>query len=175
MKAPAFIVALGLCAAPALADTFHGYRLEAREVAGAVFVLKGYDASARTITVSGDTGTYVLRVDDRTARAVSLLSPGEKVLVSYRYNANAEAEVTVRQIPAGYYPAASRTTDPSRRVVVLSSEPDRGVLTIRDARGSTRRLAVDASMAADIADLRPGDRVLVDVEAGRVVGISRSY
>jgi hypothetical protein len=78
-------------------------------VAGALFVLRGFDPALRTVTLAGETGRLqVLRVDGRTLRAVSSLSPGERLLVSYRYNRNAEAEVTLRRMPAGYVPVGSR-------------------------------------------------------------------
>jgi hypothetical protein len=177
MRITAFLAGLGILAVPVFGQS----SLEPREVAGAVFVLRGYDPAARTITLSGETGTQVLRVDDRTLLAVSQLSPGETLLVSYRYNRNAETEVIVRRIPTGYVtasqvsrlPVASSSPSTSR-AVVLAADSDAGSLTVRDSKGYQQRFAVDASLLGSLSDLRPGDRVYVDVQAGRVVGLIRS-
>jgi hypothetical protein len=176
MRILSVVGAVALLASPALA------RAAPREVDGTVFVLRSFDTASRTVTLTGETGReQVLRVDDRTLAAVSRLSPGATLLVSYRFNQNAEAEVTLRQVPAGHVvvsegrvPEARTAGDSTNRVVVLLAEPRAGSLTIRDARGVTQRLAVDAALAEELAALRSGDRVLVDLEAGRVVGITRS-
>jgi hypothetical protein len=179
MKIRMLVMLGGMLAGSAMAQ-------ESREVAGAVFELRAVDPGARTITLLGASGEQTLRVDDRTLLAAAALAPGERILVSYRYNRNAEAEVTLRRIPGGFTPVAEVgrvvETRPvavvsgraDNRVTVLAAEPRTATLEIRDAEGRHHRLTVDASIAADLGGLRPGDHVIVDRDAGRVVGIARA-
>ena len=159
MKIVLSIGILAFLAVPALADeTIILSGVAPREVAGAVLEMRAWDPATRTIVLVGESGReQVLRVDDRTLAAVSRLSPGDRLLVSYRFNRNGEAEVILRGIPVGQAPvrrvqAVVASEPPSGlRVSVVSSEPAAGTLTIRGERGDVRRLSVDA----DLTEWRP--------------------
>jgi hypothetical protein len=148
-----------------------------REVAGAVLELRSYDPAARTIVVVGESGReQVLRLDDRTLDAVSRLTPGEKLLISYRFNRNAETEVILRGLPNGVVQVIQPVTAavaPTRggKVVVLAAEPEVGTLTIRTPTGDVRKLGVDPSLREALEDLHAGDHILVDMNGGDLVGI----
>jgi hypothetical protein len=181
MKTALCVCMLAFLAVPVLADETIILSSAPREVAGAVLELRAWDPATRTIVLVGDSGReQLLRVDDRTLAAVSRLSPGDKLLVSYRFNRNGEAEVILRGVPVGQVPvrrvSAVATSAPTSgvKVMVVSSEPKAGILTIRGESGDVRRLSVDADLTEALQDLRPGDQVLVNVEADSVVGIVRT-
>src|SRR5215471_8742675 len=72
------------------------------EVPGAPLVLRRVDSATKTVVVMGSSGReQVFSVDDAALGALSRLSPGDRVLVSFRFNRDARVEVILRGVPPG--------------------------------------------------------------------------
>lgn len=131
------------------------------------------DPPTRTITVLGDYGErQTFHVDDRAMLSLADVRPGQRVMLSYRFDINGRPEAVVRVVPTSRTLSLARLQS-GAMVEVVSADPFERTLTIRGDSGESRTLLVDESALLDLRDLRFGDSVLVRTEDDRVVLISR--
>lgn len=116
------------------------------------------DPVTRNITVIGETGQrQIFHVDESAYLRLAAVEPGEKVFLSYRFNADGKAEALVRLAPRGGQARGTRTRSWTGEIVSMDV-PSRSV-TIRTGDGGTRTLVVhDATL---LESLEAGDRVVV--------------
>jgi hypothetical protein len=124
------------------------------------------DPAARKLSVLNENGQRkVLYVDEATMESLSVLQPGQRIFLSYRFNEDGKAEAIVR--PGR--PTVSRGTTAS----VVATDPSGKTLTIREAGGSRRTYGVEKDAAKDLRVLGQGDTVLVGLRDEKVVAITR--
>lgn len=116
------------------------------------------DPVTRNITVIGEAGQrQVFHVDESAYLRLAAVEPGEKVFLSYRFDAEGKAEALVRVAPREAQTRASRALGWTGEVV--SMDVPSGRVTIRTGDGGTRTLVVhDAGL---LESLEEGDRVVV--------------
>jgi len=151
--------------------TVAGDRLVVRDYGTAVEYYR-LDPKTKKITVIGDGGEK--RVFDVDPKAMLLLAntrEGQKVLMSYRFDADGRPEAVVRVNPPSKQPVVQLMRGTS--VEVLSADPAARTLKIRNDRGDVQTLVVDDRTLVNLEDLKAGDTLIVDTEGDKVVVITR--
>jgi len=77
-------------------------RVSVRRVAGTTVEVVSHDAGAATITLREAGGDRVYVVGPGAADTLGTLAPGEKALLSWRFNRQGRPEAVIRPFPAGY-------------------------------------------------------------------------
>ena len=131
------------------------------------------DPKAKKVTVLGDHGLKrVFVVDEKAMVSLTDVKPGQKVLLSYRFDAEGKPEAVVRVTPAPVLPKVR--LEGGTAVEVVSTYPSAKTLTVRREGGESQTLMVDDQAVLELNDLKTGESVLVTLKDGKVAVISRT-
>jgi hypothetical protein len=153
-----------------------------RKETGLAVELRSFDRTARTITVRNGDRDQVFSIDEGAAVNFDELAPGQKVLLSWRFNKAAQPEAIVRIAPAGTTTStlAATTNVPRGPIVrvsgpveVIAADPVGRTLTIRGDRNENHTVLVSEDAALSLRELRAGDTVLLSWGDDSVVVISK--
>jgi hypothetical protein len=151
-----------------------------RRMTGDPVEIVSVDRAAGKIFVrsEGEQRTFV--VDPAAFPELPDVRPGEKVLLSWRFNKQARPEAVVRVVPESsaivvggqrVRVAAPRLDGPALEVVVADRAS--GMLTVRDRSGERVVPLADSALGM-LSELSPGDSVVLTWDdAGRVVTVVR--
>jgi len=149
---------------------------------GEAVEFRSWDPANRIVTVDQYGQQRMFVIQPGADVDFDALVPGQNVLVSWRFGKSGNPEAVIRTIPAR---AAARTlggpslavkTSPVRMrgpVEVLSTNPAKHTLKVRDERGMTVVLPVDEKAVASLEGVKSGDLILLSWRNDRVTFISR--
>ncbi len=161
----------GTVSGPTMLEATAGDRLVVRDYGTAVEYYR-LDPKTKKITVIGDRGEK--RVFDVDPKAMLLLAnthEGQKVSMSYRFDADGRPEAVVRVNPPSKQPVVQLMSGTS--VEVLSADPAARTLKIRNDKGDVQTLVLDDRAVMNLKDLKPGDTLVVNTEGDKVFVITR--
>jgi hypothetical protein len=153
-----------------------------RRETGLAVELRAVDRAARTITVRNGDKDQVFSIDEAAAVNFDELAPGQKVLLSWRFNKAAQPEAIVRITPAGTTTSTVAATTNvahgpvvrvSGPVEVVAADPVAKTLTIRGDRNENHTVLVADDAVLSLRELRAGDTVLLSWGDDSVVVISK--
>ena len=141
--------------------------------AGTAVELINLDPSTRKVTVLGDRGLKrVFRVDEKAVLSLTDVRPGQKVLLSYRFDVAGKPEAVVQVKPATVLPNVK--IERGTAFEVVSADPLAKAITVRREGGERETFMVDDRAAAELRGLDAGERVFITLENGNVAVITRT-
>ena len=156
-----------------------------RRTVGSPVEVRSVDASARTIVVRNGDRDQVFVIDQAAGVDFDELAPGQRVLLSWRFNRDGKPEAIIRVTPAEAVETRiaavktntatvtrTQTVRVAGPVEVIETDPAARTLTISDGDES-RTVLVDELALVGLPDLRPGDKVLLSWGGDRVIVITK--
>ena len=162
-----------------------------REV-GTPVELSGFDRGTRTITLRNGAKEQAFVLASDVPFELDELAPGQRALLSWRFNRDGKPEAVIRVTPASVTATRTTTTTtvsepqsepqtftrtevvrrPPGPVEVVSVDPRLRTLTVRGEDGD-QTVVVDERALTSLGQLKPGDSILLAWGDERVVVITK--
>jgi len=149
-----------------------------REV-GTPVEVRGIDRATRKLIVRNGEKDQVFVIGHDAQVDFDELAPGQRVLLSWRFNRAGEPEAIIRVTPAPAVTTSVRTVTKTEvlrvpgPVEVISADPEAKTLTIRGEGGESQTVLVDDLALANLHNLKAGDSVLLSWGGDRVIVIAK--